>query len=150
MALVRGRCLHDSALGKESYMIDYDSNFCHNSFQFKESHQFSPEYSQLHEALIRMNTRQIQKQMEKQVHSDDITHQNMLIDERDREIQKINEEMTAINTIFTQLATLVDEQSDYVQGIRDNITSTSKTVNSGVDDLKEAEKLQEQFPCRII
>jgi syntaxin 7 len=75
-------------------------------------------------------------------HNNDYEFQNMLIEERDREIRMLLQQQKDINVIFKDLATLVDDQGEMIDDIRSNITSSNQNVKQANKDLGEAEESQ--------
>jgi t-SNARE complex subunit (syntaxin) len=72
----------------------------------------------------------------------DTKFQNVIIDERNTEIEAIAKEMHQNHQMMCAIAELVDTQGHIVDDIRHNITVTEKNVEGGNKDLLGAEEKQ--------
>ena len=88
--------------------------------------------------------KQIQLQELKTISEDDILFQNVIIEERDKEIHEISQQFYEINEIMQTMAQLVDQQGDIVDDIRSNIQKTDENVCDAKADIKEAEESQKK------
>ena len=86
---------------------------------------------------------QIQIQRPKTVTFADLAFQNAIIEERDREIRAIADEMREVNKLTKAVADLVDQQGDMVDTIQNNITTTNVHTRKANKDLLEAEESAE-------
>merc|ERR1711872_497057 len=60
------------------------------------------------------------------------------LQERERSMRQLESDITDVNTIFKDLATMVHEQGDIVDSIESNIESTSVQVTTGTEQLRQA------------
>ena len=65
---------------------------------------------------------------------------NIIINERNKEIQEIHTQMKDVNEIFNKLNILVLTQNESIDHIANNITIADKHVKDGTKDLEKAEK----------
>ncbi len=107
--------------------------------KFVDTFNYNEQKVQVHEEKQQEQT-QIQKF--KIVTQNDIDFQNMLIDEREKEIKSISKQMLEVNSIMKSVAELVDEQGEVVDTIRNNISGSNADVKSGKKNLEEAEESQ--------
>jgi len=75
--------------------------------------------------------------------------QDAIIHEREDEIKAIQQQMREVNDIFKDLANIVQEQGEMVDSIYLNITSASKNVDVGVQNLEEANTHQKSARNRM-
>lgn len=78
-----------------------------------------------------------------QLQKTDISLSDEIIREREKEINKIKNDMQDVNAMFQELATLVNAQGEQIDNIASNIDTTQKHVDVAVDNIKDAEKEQE-------
>jgi len=64
------------------------------------------------------------------------------LQERERSMRQLESDITDVNTIFKDLATMVHEQGDIVDSIESNIESTSVQVTTGTEQLRQASVYQ--------
>jgi len=69
---------------------------------------------------------------------------DLIIQERDKEIKVIHSEMQEINTIFKTLAEIVNEQGKLVDNVHDNIQLAVSDVIDGKTELEKAAKSQKK------
>lgn len=70
--------------------------------------------------------------------------------ERDKEIETLCESVKDIHEIYSDLASLVDQQSQPIDHIETKADEIEIVVEQGVVELKEAERLQLANPLRRI
>merc|ERR1712062_454633 len=58
--------------------------------------------------------------------------------ERERAMRQLESDITDVNTIFKDLATMVHEQGEVIDSIESNIESTTVQVTSGTEQLRQA------------
>lgn len=85
---------------------------------------------------------QQQEQILDVVQQEDIDFQQSLIQEREQEIQNIQEGISEINAIFKDLGTLVTQQGEQIDSFEDNITDMSANTRNAVDELVTANEYQ--------
>merc|ERR1712156_822631 len=57
---------------------------------------------------------------------------------RERAMRQLESDITDVNTIFKDLATMVHEQGEIIDSIESNIESTAVHVETGADQLRQA------------
>lgn len=67
---------------------------------------------------------------------------NKIIEERNREMEKISQDVQDIQEIYKDLALLVQEQGIHINTIADNIEQCASYTQSSVVQLHKAEKRQ--------
>jgi len=65
-----------------------------------------------------------------------------LIEDREKDIKKIEKSIVEVNEIFTDLANIVQEQGYMIDNIESNITNTEVATSQGVVELQQASKHQ--------
>eukprot|EP01095_Lingulamoeba_sp_RSL-Kostka_P004809 TRINITY_DN16025_c0_g1_i1.p1 TRINITY_DN16025_c0_g1~~TRINITY_DN16025_c0_g1_i1.p1 ORF type:complete len:131 (+),score=40.64 TRINITY_DN16025_c0_g1_i1:73-465(+) len=71
------------------------------------------------------------------------------IEERDKEIQKVEQGLLDINYMMTEINTIVKNQGNFVDDICFNIENASKHVDKGVENLEKANKNTSVTGCLI-
>jgi len=74
---------------------------------------------------------------------DDLDMQDDIIRDRNRHIKTIHGQMVQVNEIFQDIARLVQDQSETIDSIQTNIVTASDHVDSGVKEIKDADKSQQ-------
>ena len=74
----------------------------------------------------------------------DLVHSADILEDRDREIKEICNDMKEINKLFISVGELIDGQSEYIDSIQTNISNSHKNVNDGLSEIKKAEKCQNE------
>lgn len=64
------------------------------------------------------------------------------LQDRERGMQQLESDIMDVNTIFKDLATMVHEQGDIVDSIESNIESTAVQVETGTEQLRQAQTYQ--------
>lgn len=90
---------------------------------------------------------QVQQQVQTQqqpkiITENDMKIQDIIIEERDKELREIANDMIHVNEMMQTMGSLVDQQGDFVDSIRSNITKADEYVESGKKDLEQAEENQ--------
>ena len=70
---------------------------------------------------------------------------NMIIKERNQEMEKVAQDVQDIQEIYTDLALLVQEQGMHINTIADNIEQCASYTESSVIQLQKAEKRQKKW-----
>ena len=70
---------------------------------------------------------------------------NMIIKERNQEMEKVSQDVQDIQEIYTDLALLVQEQGMHINTIADNIEQCASYTESSVIQLQKAEKRQKKW-----
>jgi len=116
-----------------------------NKVQNSNAQQTITEQTPTKQIQIQNQTKkQIQLQELKTISEDDILFQNVIIEERDKEIHEISQQFYEINEIMQTMAQLVEQQGDIVDDIRSNIQKTDENVCGAKADIKEAEESQKK------
>merc|ERR1711992_439645 len=61
------------------------------------------------------------------------------LQERQRQINRLESDILDVNTIFKDLATLVHDQGEVIDSIEANVESTQVRVQEGTEQLRQAE-----------
>ena len=83
-----------------------------------------------------------QQQILDMVRQEDVDFQTSLIQERELEIQGIQEGISEINAIFRDLGTLVTQQGDEIDTFENNISNLSTNTKQAGDELVAANEYQ--------
>lgn len=67
------------------------------------------------------------------------TIEDEMIEERNREMEKIREDFRTVNDIMKNAASLIYQQGEYVDNIATNITYAKSNTEKAVSDLKKAD-----------
>lgn len=89
------------------------------------------------------------------VNAEELEQQTLLIEEREREIHQISQDISDINDIFSNLQGIVGEQQYAIDNIEDNILRYNNDVFGASNELRRAERYQKRsggrmFCCLII
>ncbi|CCE78872.1 Piso0_000906 [Millerozyma farinosa CBS 7064] len=89
------------------------------------------------------------------VNAEELEQQTLLIEEREREIHQISQDISDINDIFSNLSGIVGEQQYAIDNIEDNILRYNNDVFGASNELRRAERYQKRsggrmFCCLII
>merc|ERR1719192_3006243 len=60
------------------------------------------------------------------------------LEDRERAMRQLESDITDVNTIFKDLATMVHEQGEVIDSIESNIESTTVQVTTGTEQLRQA------------
>jgi syntaxin 16 len=96
---------------------------------------------QLEQQLQQQQLQQQQLQP-RQITAADMRLQDAIIEERDRDLNEVAKDFIQINEMMHTMAALVDQQGEFVDSIRSNITKTDENVDDGKKNLEEAENHQ--------
>jgi len=136
LAAVAKEKLEDVPLTSKSYSSGNNNNNPFDEDNARYNQQESAQYHMKQQQLSRLQA--------------DREFQDALIHDRDQEIRAIQGQMSEINEIFKNVATLVDEQGELVDDIRSNISSANSNVVVAVHEVQEAEKLQEGVRNKLL
>ncbi|CAH2351640.1 syntaxin Pep12p [[Candida] railenensis] len=84
------------------------------------------------------------------VNAEELEEQSLLIQEREREIHQISQDITEINDIFSNLHELVTEQQTTIDSIEDNILQYSDDARGATVELRRAERYQKRNSGRMM
>lgn len=84
------------------------------------------------------------------VNAEELEEQSLLIQEREREIHQISQDITEINDIFLNLHELVTEQQTTIDSIEDNILQYSDDARGATVELRRAERYQKRNSGRMM
>lgn len=73
-----------------------------------------------------------------------------LIEERDRDIDKITNELTEVNGLMSDTLQMVRQQSSMLSSCEENVSRAEKNVTKGIDETKKAERNLKRRTCSII
>lgn len=96
---------------------------------------------------------QIQDQVQityEPVNAEELEQQTLLIQEREREIEQIGQDITYINEIYSNLDDIVQEQQFTIDTIEDNILRYSDDVHGASNELRRAERYQRRSGGRML
>lgn len=83
------------------------------------------------------------------VNSEELEQQTLLIQEREREIHRIQQDTQEINDIFTSLLSIVNEQQFQIDLIENNIFNYSSNAAGALLELRRAERYQRRTGGRM-
>ncbi|KAK6457039.1 t-SNARE [Scheffersomyces xylosifermentans] len=89
------------------------------------------------------------------INAEELEQQTLLIEEREREIHRIQQDTLEINEIFENLSSIVSEQQFSIDNIENNLFNYSSDVRMASNELRTAERYQKRsggrmFCCLII
>lgn len=84
------------------------------------------------------------------VNAEELEQQTLLVEEREREIHQISQDITEINDIFLNLHDIVNEQQFSIDNIEDNILRYSGDVQGASNELRRAERYQRRSGGRML
>lgn len=73
-----------------------------------------------------------------------------LIRERQEAMVEINRQLNEVNEIFKDLSRLVDDQTEDIHQIHDNVAVTHAAAERGLVELKRAEEIQKKSTCSVM
>lgn len=73
---------------------------------------------------------------------DEVDFQDALIAEREEEIQNIEQGVSDLNVLFQQVAQIVGEQGEQIQGIAENVERTHEDTRGADRELRQAARYQ--------
>lgn len=71
------------------------------------------------------------------------------IEDRSQDIEKLNKDLIQIKEIMNILATIVKEDGESIENIRDKTEMTKESAKNALDEIKKASQLQKQTLCVI-
>lgn len=66
----------------------------------------------------------------------------MIIEERNRDIQKLNSDLIKVNEIFRELAPIIDSQGELINTVHQATHESHEEAKKGLDQVEQASKLQ--------
>ena len=99
---------------------------------------------------------QLQMQIDYEpINAEELEQQSLLVEEREREIHQISQDISEINDIFLNLHDIVNEQQFSIDNIEDNILRYGGDVHGASNELRRAERYQRRsggrmFCCLVI
>ncbi|DBA02221.1 TPA: hypothetical protein N0F65_007631 [Lagenidium giganteum] len=72
----------------------------------------------------------------------EIAHNEALIEERERDIEKIHTSVAQVNEIFRDLAAIVNEQQTAIDEIETHVHESLQQTQHGLDEVKKASEMQ--------
>lgn len=73
-----------------------------------------------------------------------------MIQEREREIQQIQQDTQEINDIFSNLSSIINEQQFQIDSIENNIFSYSSNAREADTELRRASRYQKRSSGRLL
>lgn len=135
---------------KESSTVPVDEENASNLSTWYEGQadpreQDDPMYQDLEEqALLQQQQKARKEELDSQ-----IRHNEAIIQERDRGIQEIQNEIGEVNEIFADLAVLVQQQGGMIDDIEANVVSAAGRTGEAVVELRKAERNQRKSRGRL-
>lgn len=84
------------------------------------------------------------------VNAEELEQQTLLIQEREREIEQIGQDITYINEIYSNLEDIVHEQQFTIDTIEDNLLRYTDDVHGASNELRRAERYQRRSGGRML
>lgn len=84
------------------------------------------------------------------VNAEELEQQTLLIQEREREIEQINQDISYINEIYGNLEDIVQEQQFTIDSIEDNVMRYSADTQGASNELRRAERYQRRSNGRML
>lgn len=84
------------------------------------------------------------------VNAEELEQQTLLIQEREREIEQINQDISYINEIYGNLEDIVHEQQFTIDSIEDNVMRYSADTQGASNELRRAERYQRRSNGRML
>lgn len=84
------------------------------------------------------------------VNAEELEQQTLLIQEREREIEQISQDITYINEIYSNLEDIVHEQQFTIDTIEDNLLRYTDDVHGASNELRRAERYQRRSGGRML
>ena len=85
-----------------------------------------------------------QQQQDYQTFESETALQEIIIDERNQELEKIKSDFIEVNKLSTEIHNIVFNQSEYVDNIENNIIYSKNNVDRATKDILAAEKQQKK------
>mmetsp|Transcript_6534 Transcript_6534/g.6426 ORF Transcript_6534/g.6426 Transcript_6534/m.6426 type:complete len:300 (-) Transcript_6534:1317-2216(-) len=110
----------------------------------------------IEDANLQPQLQQMQMQIDYEpINAEELEQQSLLVEEREREIHQISQDISEINDIFLNLHDIVNEQQFSIDNIEDNILRYSGDVHGASNELRKAERYQRRsggrmFCCLLI
>lgn len=84
------------------------------------------------------------------INAEELEHQSLLIEERERELHRIQQDTLQINDIFHNLSSLVNEQQFQVDDIESNLFNFEANARGATLELRLAERYQRRSRGRML
>ena len=84
------------------------------------------------------------------VNAEELEQQTILVEEREREIHRIQQDTVEINEIFQNLSSIVNEQQFQIDNIESNLFNYSQDVRGASNELRTAERYQRRSGGRML
>lgn len=123
---------------QQQSLIDDDE---HTSSQIQSQTQMSPQQQQ--------QQQQVEINYEP-VNAEELEQQTLLIQEREREIEQIGQDINYINDIYGNLEDIVHEQQFTIDSIEDNILKYNDDTHGASIELRRAERYQRRSGGRMM
>jgi t-SNARE complex subunit (syntaxin) len=82
--------------------------------------------------------------------SNEITINEIIIQEREEEFKQINKSIVEVNAIFKDLAVIVNEQAEDIETIESNMNESARMAEKGLKELQTAAKSQSSSRGKMV
>lgn len=129
------------------------------SSTFEDDHDLNsvPGFDQQGQTQLQLPAEQAQSQEQQQVqisyepiNAEELEQQTLLIQEREREIEQIGQDISYINEIYGNLEDIVHEQQFTIDSIEDNILRYNDDAHGASAELRRAERYQRRSGGRML
>ncbi|SSD58923.1 uncharacterized protein SCODWIG_00684 [Saccharomycodes ludwigii] len=108
-------------------------------------------YQSQQQLLIQEEGEQQQQQLFDNIDQEQVDFHQLVVTERDTQMDRIHGQVKEVNAIFQQLGSIIKQQGEQVDDIENNINNFSDNVQNASAKLVKAEKVQKTGNrCRII
>lgn len=122
-----------------------------------DSSESQQQYEEQGQLQTQLPADQSQSQQQQQVeisyepiNAEELEQQTLLIQEREREIEQISQDISYINEIYGNLEDIVHEQQFTIDSIEDNILRYSDDAHGASNELRRAERYQRRTGGRML
>jgi t-SNARE complex subunit (syntaxin) len=130
----------DAATIKVNRDIVVASSASASSSRFVRMSNNSNEQLPTHPVQQQMQQKQQQTHMHPVIIEQDI--EEMIIEERNRDILKINQDLQKVNEIFRDMAEIVDRQTEMIDTVHEVTVQSHEEAKKGLEQVEQAAKLQ--------
>jgi syntaxin 16 len=86
-------------------------------------------------------------QLQSQINPSVSDHELLIIEERNREIQELQKTVMEVAELFKDLSLMINEQSETIERIDQNIENSLEKTQKGVEELLKTEEIQKKSCC---
>ncbi|CAH6722240.1 syntaxin Pep12p [[Candida] jaroonii] len=124
------------------YGIPQDTAVIQPDLLSDHSQEYQDTASQVQQSQVQINY--------EPVNAEELEQQTLLIQEREREIEQINQDISYINEIYGNLEDIVQEQQFTIDSIEDNVMRYSADTQGASNELRRAERYQRRSNGRML